>query len=94
MNTAQLAEAFITGKQGSAHNAKIATLITGADEYLLHGYPIAKVVEDGIKFNWHGWYTQTIARHMNAILKAAKSDVRVSASAAKAAGQRDFHIKL
>ncbi len=95
MNTQQLAAQFAAGKRGTSHNAKVITLINGADEYTLHGYTIAKVAEGcSIKFDWCGWYTSTTARHMNAILKAAGSDKRVSYAAAKKAGETTFTVVL
>lgn len=83
MTIQQVAEAFIAGKAAKCHNAK-----TDGQTYWLHGNAIAKIEDDkgGVALDWCGWYTPTTASHMNAILKAAGVNERVSYAQARGEG--------
>lgn len=84
--TAQVAKAFLEGRQARCHNAS-----TDGTTYRLHGHPIAVREPGVIKFDWCDWHTSTTARHMNAILRATDSH-RVSYAKARDAGERTFAV--
>ena len=73
MTKTELARAFVKGRNGTCHNAH-----TDGQTYWLHGHPI--VVKEGKSyvFYWHGFYTMTTASHMNEVLKALGSNIRMS----------------
>jgi len=75
----QVAEAFAARTSARCHNAT-----TDGVEYLLHGHKIAERITPTVfRFNWCGWYTPTTAAHMNDILRAIGSGLRVSYTAAR-----------
>jgi hypothetical protein len=85
MTKDELARAFVARKPGKCHNAS-----TGGDVYTLHKSPIAVHEGSAVVFFWHGYYTTTTASHMNAILKAIGSDMRVSYAKARDTGATTF----
>lgn len=89
MKYEQLAKAFAEGRACHSGNAR-----TDGQTYWLHGHPIATKTTEGIVFDWCGWHTQTTARHMNNLLHAVGSSLRVSAAAALKEGQTAFTVEL
>lgn len=66
MTIRNTATAFALAAPAGCHNAK-----TDGRTYRLHGHAIAWHADSGaVHFHWHGWYTNTTANHMNAILTA------------------------
>jgi hypothetical protein len=80
MSTRQeTANAFIAGRAARCHNAT-----TDGKVYWLHGHAIAtRNADNTITFDWCGWFTVTTAAHMNAILRAERSNERVSYAMAR-----------
>jgi hypothetical protein len=68
-----VADAFVAGKRAKCHNAD-----TDGQWYRLHASVIVYKTGPGkYTFNWSGWHTPTTAAHMNAVLKAMGSGIRV-----------------
>ena len=66
------------------------------NEYRLHGNVIASFNpgERTITFDWCGWYTPTTAAHMNEILRAVNSGMRVSYAQARDSGAVSFTAEM
>jgi len=90
---AQMAAEFVNGNRKLSHpSVEIRYPLGSGTEYLLHGNRICRKGDAGnaLHFDWCGWYTPTTANHMNAILRAAGKDIRVSYSQARKAGVTQF----
>ena len=90
---AQLAAEFINGSRKPSHpSVEIRYPLGSGTEYLLHGNRICRKGDAGnaLHFDWCGWYTPTTGRHMNAILRAAGRETRVSYSQARKTGTTQF----
>ena len=83
----QVANAFAATKSAKCGNAS-----TDGSAYKLHRTVIALKVQGGVMLNWDGWYTPTIANHMNHILKALGINQRVSYAMARDAGYREVFV--
>ena len=87
---------FIKGNgRKLAHSSVELRYPLGApNEYRLHGNVIASFYPDEgkrtVTFDWCGWYTPTTAAHMNEILRAMGSTIRVSYSQARNSGATTF----
>ena len=71
MDIRNLALAFVAGKTGKCHNARIERDTDGAIRYVLHRSTIATLAPGGRgTIAWCGFYTATTANHINKILRA------------------------
>jgi len=90
----QMAEAFVHGTRVPAHRT-VKVDPTWQRRYDLHGNTIARITGAcSIAFDWCGWYTPTTAAHMNEILKAAGSNMRVSYAQARDSGATTFTAQV
>lgn len=84
----QVAEAFAKGLTAKSHNSS-----TNGTAYYLHGHRIAEKVDaHHVRFDWCGWYTPTTANHMNYLLRAIGSQIKVSWSQRHESG--DFVVEV
>jgi hypothetical protein len=89
MSIDKVAQAFCAGGSASCHNA-----ITSDGVYFLHGNLSAEWKGNTVHLHWCDWYSHTIANHMNKILKAVGSDVRVSYARARDAGTTTVVVEV
>lgn len=90
----QVAKAFADGKSANCGNAK-----TDGASYYLHGNKIAskiasKTADGRVQLNWCGWYTPTMANHLNNIRNAlgcTGPGSRVGYASARDAGVTTFY---
>lgn len=88
-----MAREFVSGNRKLSHpSVEIRYPLGSGTEYLLHGNRICRKGDAGnaLHFDWCGWYTPTTANHINAILKAAGREIRVSYAQARKAKTREF----
>lgn len=84
-----VAKAFANKARGSCHNAS-----TDGQRYYLHGCVIAQRRTCGVEFHWCDWYTPTTANHMNKLLAALGSDLRVSYAKARDSSATSFYVEV
>lgn len=81
--------AFANRTKGSCHNAA-----TDGQRYYLHGSIIARRRTCGVEFHWCSWYTPTTVKHMNKLLEALGSDLRVSYAEARDNAATSFYVEV